>query len=98
MILGQTSDLPAVRIGPVSAPAQIAPLRGRRRALVLHLETAPLPAFVLVLLVWIVVSRSYRILLGSLAAFAAGAIVTSCIDPAALSQYCVLHAHFGRHA
>jgi hypothetical protein len=43
--------------------------------------------FVLVLLVWIVVSRSYRILLGSLAAFAAGAAVTSCIDPAAWSQY-----------
>jgi hypothetical protein len=43
--------------------------------------------FVLVLLVWIVVSRSYRILLGSLAAFAVGAAVTSCIDPAAWSQY-----------
>ena len=43
--------------------------------------------FVLVLLVWIVVSRSYRILLGSLAAFAAGAAVTACIDPAAWSQY-----------
>jgi hypothetical protein len=43
--------------------------------------------FVLVLLLWIVVSDSYRILLGSLAAFAAGAIVTSCIDPAAWSQY-----------
>ncbi len=43
--------------------------------------------FVLVLLVWIAVSRSYRILLGSLAAFAAGAAVTSCIDPAAWSQY-----------
>ena len=43
--------------------------------------------FVLVLLVWIVVSRSYRILLGGLAAFAAGAAVTTCIDPAAWSQY-----------
>jgi hypothetical protein len=43
--------------------------------------------FVLVLLVWIVVSHSYRILLGSLAAFAAGAAVTTCIDPAAWSQY-----------
>ncbi len=42
---------------------------------------------VLVLLVWIAVSRSYRILLGSLAAFAAGAAITSCIDPAAWSQY-----------
>lgn len=43
--------------------------------------------FVLVLLAWIVVSRCYRILLGSLAAFAAGAAVTACIDPAAWSQY-----------
>jgi hypothetical protein len=43
--------------------------------------------FVLVLLVWIAVSRSYRILLGSLAAFAAAAAVTSYIDPAAWSQY-----------
>ncbi len=43
--------------------------------------------FALVLLVWIAVSRSYRILMGSLAAFAAGAAVTSCIDPAAWSQY-----------
>ena len=43
--------------------------------------------FVLVLLVWIVVSRSYRILLGSLAAFAADLAVTACIDPAAWNQY-----------
>ncbi|MGP8268430.1 MAG: glycosyltransferase 87 family protein [Terracidiphilus sp.] len=43
--------------------------------------------FVLVLLVWIVVSRSYRILLGGLAAFAAGALLTTSIDPAAWSQY-----------
>ena len=43
--------------------------------------------FVLVLLVWIAVSRSYRILLGSLAAFAAGLAVTACIDPAAWGQY-----------
>ena len=43
--------------------------------------------FALVLLVWIAVSRSYRILLGALAAFAAGAAVTSLIDPAAWGQY-----------
>jgi len=43
--------------------------------------------FVLVLLVWIAVSHSYRILLGSLAAFAAGAAITSFIDPAAWGQY-----------
>lgn len=43
--------------------------------------------FALVLLAWIVVTRSYRILLGSLTAFAAGAVVTSCIDPAAWGQY-----------
>jgi hypothetical protein len=43
--------------------------------------------FALVLLVWIVVARSYRILAGSLAAFAAGSLVTACIDPAAWGQY-----------
>ena len=43
--------------------------------------------FVLVLLVWIFVSRSYRVLAGGVAAFAAGGIVTTCIDPAAWSQY-----------
>lgn len=43
--------------------------------------------FALVLLVWIVVSRSYRILAGGAAAFAVGALVTTCIDPAAWSQY-----------
>ncbi len=43
--------------------------------------------FALVLLVWIFVSRSYRVLAGGAAAFAAGGIVTTCIDPAAWSQY-----------
>ena len=43
--------------------------------------------FAIVLLVWIAVSRSYRILLGGLTAFAAGAAITSCIDPAAWGQY-----------
>ncbi len=43
--------------------------------------------FALVLLIWIVVSRSYRILAGGAAAFAVGALITSLIDPAAWSQY-----------
>jgi hypothetical protein len=43
--------------------------------------------FALVLLVWIFVSRNYRVLAGGAAAFAAGGIVTTCIDPAAWSQY-----------
>jgi hypothetical protein len=43
--------------------------------------------FALVLLVWIFVSRSYRILAGAVAAFAAGAVVTVCIDPHAWGQY-----------
>ncbi len=43
--------------------------------------------FALVLLAWIFVSRSYRILAGSLTAFALGALLTSLIDPAAWSQY-----------
>jgi hypothetical protein len=43
--------------------------------------------FALVLLVWIFVSRSYRVLAGGLAAFLAGSAVTACIDPLAWSQY-----------
>jgi hypothetical protein len=43
--------------------------------------------FVLVLLVWIVLTRGYRILAGGIAAMAAGSLVTACIDPAAWSQY-----------
>lgn len=43
--------------------------------------------FVLVLLMWIVVSRSYRILAGALLALGAGAAATACVDPAAWTQY-----------
>ncbi|MGB7264594.1 MAG: glycosyltransferase family 87 protein [Terracidiphilus sp.] len=43
--------------------------------------------FGLVLLVWIVVSRSYRILAGAVAALAVGGLVTVCIDPSAFAQY-----------
>ncbi len=43
--------------------------------------------FALVLLVWIVVSHSYRILAGGVAAMLAGNAVTACIDPSAWSQY-----------
>jgi hypothetical protein len=43
--------------------------------------------FVLVLLVWIVVTRAYRVLAGAIAAMLAGAALTACIDPAAWTQY-----------
>lgn len=43
--------------------------------------------FALALLVWIFVSRSYRILAGAVAAFAAGGVVTLCVDPHAWDQY-----------
>ena len=43
--------------------------------------------FALVLLVWIVVTRSYRILAGGVTAMAAGSLVTALADPAAWSQY-----------
>jgi len=43
--------------------------------------------FGIVLLVWIVLSRSYRILSGGIAGMAAGAIVTACIDPDFMAQY-----------
>jgi hypothetical protein len=43
--------------------------------------------FALVLLVWIVVTRSYRILAGGVTAMAAGSLITAWIDPAAWSQY-----------
>jgi hypothetical protein len=43
--------------------------------------------YALVLLIWIFVSRSFRILSGAAAAFAVGAVITSLVDPAAWSQY-----------
>lgn len=45
--------------------------------------------FALVLLLWIVVSRSYRILAGGAAAMAVGAFITWLIDPSAWAQYSV---------
>jgi hypothetical protein len=43
--------------------------------------------FALVLLAWIVVSRSYLILAGGVAAMLAGNAITACIDPSAWTQY-----------
>jgi hypothetical protein len=43
--------------------------------------------FALVLLVWIVVSRSYRILVGGAAAMVVANAITACVDPSAWSQY-----------
>jgi hypothetical protein len=43
--------------------------------------------FALVLMVWIFVSRSFRILAGSLAAMAAGGLMSALIDPHAFGQY-----------
>ena len=48
--------------------------------------------FGFVLLAWIVVSRSYRIVLGTAAAMGAGCLLTACVDPAAWLQY----AHWAR--
>ena len=43
--------------------------------------------FALVLLIWIALTRAWRILAGALAAFSLGALLTFLIDPAAWSQY-----------
>lgn len=43
--------------------------------------------FAAVLLAWIFVTRTYRILAGGLAAMAIGAVITTFIDPAAWAQY-----------
>jgi hypothetical protein len=43
--------------------------------------------FAFVMLVWIVVSHSYRILAGGVTAMVAGNAITACIDPSAWSQY-----------
>jgi hypothetical protein len=43
--------------------------------------------FLAVLLVWLAVTRSFRILAGAATAFAAGALLTTWIDPASWSQY-----------
>ncbi len=81
-------DPHALRPGPLSSPSQVFAVRRRRRTLVLHPQAPPVsslssPCF----LVWIFVTRTYRILAGGLAAMAIGAIVTTLIDPAAWAQY-----------
>ena len=43
--------------------------------------------FLVVLLVWLAVTRNFRILAGAATAFAAGALLTTWIDPASWSQY-----------
>ena len=48
--------------------------------------------FALVFLLWIVASRSYRILAGGMAAMLVDNTITACIDPSAWSQY----AHYVR--
>lgn len=51
--------------------------------------------FGLVLLAWIVISRSWRIVVGAVAALAASCFATELIDPAAWSQYLYWAAHSG---
>lgn len=48
--------------------------------------------FGVVLLVWLVISRSYRIIAGAVTAMAAGALLTTLIDPTAFRDY----AHYMR--
>lgn len=43
--------------------------------------------FALVLLIWIVLTRSFRILAGGITAMAVSAAITACIDPSAWNQY-----------
>ena len=95
---GPDVNFPAAWVGPVSAPAQIAPLRGRRRALVLHLETASVPA---VCACAFGLDRCLAQLSNSAGqpdGLRGGRGRYFVHRPRGLEPVCVLHAHIGRHA
>ncbi len=87
VILGQTSILVLFGLAAFLRLHKSRPFVAGAALWLCTLKPHLLLPFALILLVWIFVSRSYRILAGSAAAFAVGAIVTTWIDPSAWSQY-----------
>jgi hypothetical protein len=87
IILGQTSILILFGLAVFLCLHKSRPFVAGAALWLCTLKPHLLLPFALILLVWIFVSRSYRILAGGAAAFAVGAIVTTWIDPSAWSQY-----------
>jgi hypothetical protein len=87
IILGQTSILVLFGLALFLRLHKSRPFFAGAALWLCTLKPHLLLPFAFVLLIWIVVSRSYRILLGSLTAFALGAFATVLIDPAAFQQY-----------
>ncbi|HEY1806466.1 MAG TPA: glycosyltransferase family 87 protein [Terracidiphilus sp.] len=87
VILGQTSILVLTGLALFLRLHKSRPFAAGAALWLCTLKPHLLLPFALILLAWIVVFRSYRILAGALAAFALGALLTSLIDPAAWSQY-----------
>ena len=85
--LGQTSILPLFGLSVFLRLHKSRPFIAGAALWLCTLKPHLLLPFALVLLIWIVFSRSYRILAGGWAAFALGALMASLIDPAAWSQY-----------
>lgn len=87
VILGQTSILLVFGLALFLRLHKNRPFAAGAALWLCTLKPHLLLPFALVLIVWIFISRSVRILAGAAAAFAVGVIVTSLIDPAAWSQY-----------
>ncbi len=87
VILGQTSILLLFGLAVFLRLHKSRPFIAGAALWLCTLKPHLLLPFALVLLIWIFVSRSYRILAGGAAAFAVGALITSLVDPAAWSQY-----------
>jgi hypothetical protein len=87
IILGQTSILVLLGLVLFLRHHKSRPFAAGAALWLCTLKPHLLLPFAFVLLLWIIVSRAWRILLGSVTAFALGALLTSLIDPSAWSQY-----------
>ena len=87
VILGQTSILPLLGFALFIRLHRSRPFAAGAALWLCSIKPHLLLPFAVVLLVWIAVTRSVRILAGAATAFAAGALVTTWIDPSAWSQY-----------
>jgi hypothetical protein len=87
VILGQTSILPLLGLMLFLHLNKTHPFAAGAALWFCTIKPHLLLPFALVVLIWIVFSRSYRVLAGAVTTFAAGVLITTWIDPSAWSQY-----------
>jgi len=85
--LGQTSILPLLGFSLFVRLHKSNPFAAGAALWFCSIKPHLLLPFAAVLLVWIAVTRSFRILAGAATAFAAGALITTWIDPSVWGQY-----------